>query len=310
MNDADKKLQIFFHDIVDKDLYKKNQKLSDFYDECWEIINNKSFSNINIQDVNGNTYLHNIARKCSWNWFIDLLQLGADPTIVNKKGLNAFEVCESPLAIFNFWRMTTIKELDSFISSEWANKTEKFAPNFKQLLFDGHLIGNKHCFRTIDKALAFLDKSGLNTDANKVKLIAVSQYIGIQEKINWYESRYDSPEYNTDFFTKLVKAPPVYGNKYYYNVELGKFLEKDFIQNKSFNKTIMDMIDEYRQSNNEVLCRSLIKSIIRQKFDLHEKIGHTKRSITEILQQNPVTYKLLLDESLHVNKTSKKTIKV
>lgn len=312
MTDADKKLQIFFHEIGNIEIYKnlKSHKLSDFHDECWAILKDKTYGDINVQDSDGNTHLHCLSKKCSWNWFLELLQLGADPTIVNNKGLSAFQVCPSPTAVFNFWRISSIKDLDSFLCSDWDKRTENFAPNFKQFLFDGHLLNNKHVFQTIDKALSFVDKIGLSNDLNKIKIVAVSQGIELGERINWYEERFNSPETNNEFFTKLVKVPPVSGDREHYYSCVNKFLEKEFIHNKPFNKAIVDIIEEEREGTAGEVCRTLMRMMIKKEFNLDEKIGHTDKSIMQVIEKKQWAHKIFLEEALKVNSSSKRVMKI
>lgn len=310
MNDADKNLLDFFHDIGNIESYKQNsQKISDFCDKCYAIIRYKTYSNINLQDQNGNTYLHHISNRSNWTWFIKLLNLGADPTIVNNKGFNAFQVCPNTSSIFNFWRITQISNLDSFIS-DWDKKTENFAPNFKQFLFEGHLANNNSKFNSIEDALNFLKISGLDTNLNKIRIVGVSINIGIEEKFDWFESRYDTPEYNTEFFSKLMRSLPLIEDKERYYEKFNKFLDKEIIQNDEFNKVAKDIVSDTKDGSNDKIFRCLVKSMIKQGFNFDIEIGYKKDNLMELIRQNNFTHQIFLDETLKSNSNQKKTMKI
>lgn len=311
MNSDDEKLRDFFFDIVNVSYYQNSDGLSKFYDECVQILANKSYSDINIQDEEGNTYLHYITKHAKWNWFIELLDHGADPTIPNNDGRNAFQSSRHETG--NLWRMSPLKDVDSFSDRGFVEPAKNFAPNFKEFLFNGHLLSNGHIFEDISSAIDFLQKLGIDTDINKIKLIAVSQSINIEDKIKWYKENYNSPEYNTEFFNKIIKAIPydIAEKRKYYKI-LSQFLSNKFKQNKEFNKAAYITLNSIPNNLTMDSCKLLIKALIKQKFNLDVKEGNDKHTLRELIESNPVFYSLYMDETLSKksNDITKKRVKV
>ena len=297
MNSNDEKLTDFFYDILHVSYYQNSEGLSKFYDECMEILKNKSYSNINIQDEDGNTYLHYITKHAQWNWFIKLLEHGADPTILNNVGRNAFQSSRQETG--NLWRMSPLKDVDSFSDRGFIEPTKNFAQNFKELLFNINLISNNNAFSDISSIIEFLKKAQIDNDINRIKLVAVSRFININEKIKWYSSNYNSAQNNTEFLNKLLKAIPFEKEerKLFYEL-VAKFLGNKLEQNNELNKSVHSILSEVPSKLNMDFCKSLVKTLIRQKFDLEVKEVNGKHTLRELIEANPVFYSVYMDETL------------
>lgn len=311
MNSNDEKLTDFFYDIGNVSYYQNSDGLTQFYNECMQILDNKSYNNINIQDDDGNTYLHYITKHGQWNWFVKLLEHGADPTIENKNGKNAFQSSKKETG--NLWRMSPLKNIDSFSSRNFIEPTKNFALNFKEFLFNGHLMSNTHIFENISTAINFLKELKIDNDINQIKLVAISRSIPIIDKINWYKSNYSSPEYNTEFFNKIVKSVPFNADEkkeYYY--ALSNLLENKFLQTKEFNTTVQRILQSTPTEMTMESCKLLIKVLINQNFNLDVKERNDKQTLKQLIESNPLFHRIYLDEILSKSNKidNKKRLKV
>jgi hypothetical protein len=310
MNSNDEKLKDFFYDIVHVSYYQNSDGLSKFYDECMQILKDKSYSNINIQDEDGNTYLHYITKHAKWNWFIKLLDHGADPTILNNEGRNPFTSSRKETG--NLWRMSPLKDVDSFSDRGFIEPTKNFAPNFKEHLFNSHLLGNGHMFEDISSAIKFLQKAQIDSDINKIKLVAVSKFINTNKKFKWYKENYNNPQHNTEFFNKIIKAIPydAEARKFFWG-SLSKFLENKLEQYNEFNKSVNLILKENLNELNMDFCKSVVKTLINQKFDLDVKADGEQQTLRQLIETNPVFYSVYMDETLSKkNSLTKKRLKV
>lgn len=311
MNSNDEKLRDFFYDILHVSYYQNSDGLSKFYDECMQILKDKSYSDINIQDEDGNTYLHYISQHGKWNWFIDLLHNGADPTIKNNAGRTPFQSSRHETG--NLWRMSPFRDVDNFANKQLPEIMKNLAPNFKDFLFQGNLMTNSSVFKDITEAIDFLENIGIDNDINRIRLVAISRFIHINEKIKWYNNNYNSAEKNTDFFNKLRKTIPFdhKERKLFYQL-LSKFLNNKFEQNSEFNKSVYSILQEPPEKLNMEFCKSLVKTLIKQKFNLNIKEEGEKHTLMQVIENNPVFYSLYMDETLSKNKniSTKKRVKV
>jgi hypothetical protein len=311
MNSNDQKLLDFFCDIANVSLYQNLDSLSKFYDECLQILKDKTYSNINFQDKEGNTYLHHIAKHGQWNWFMELLRHGADPLICNNEQKTAFQLSRYDTG--NIWRMAPLRDVDSFSNRGFIDPTKNFAIKFKEFLFNGQLTSNTQVFENIHSALDFLKMADLDTDINKIKLIAISRFIDINDKIKWYQENYNDIEQNTEFFNKILKVIPFTTDerKIYYS-QMSNFLNNNkFKQNTEFNRSAKEILDYVEKNIKLELAKPLIKMLIKQKFNLDVKEEKDKYTLRQLIEGNPLFYSIYLDESLNNdNTTNKKKIKV
>lgn len=306
MNSNDEKLRDFFYDILHVTYYKNSDGLSKFYDECMQILKDKSYSDINIQDEEGNTYLHYITKHAKWNWFVKLLEHGADPTITNNEGRNAFQSGSRETG--NLWRMSPLRDVDNFANKQMPEIMKNLAPNFKDFLFQGNLMSNSSVFRSIPSSIEFLQNIGIDNDINRIRLVAISRFIHINEKMEWYKANYKSVEQNTEFFNKLRKTIPFDNDerKLFYQL-LSKFLSVKFEQNSEFNKSVYSILQEPPEKLNMEFCKSLVKALIKQKCNLDVKEDGEKHTLRQIIETNPVFYSTYMDEIL--SKKNKEPIK-
>jgi hypothetical protein len=310
MNEHDQKLMKFFYDIDNIISYRTTiVGLDKYQEDCEKILKEKLFSDINLQDEKGNTYLHYIAENANWNWFIKLLGIGADPTIVNHKGKNAFQSCKKYDGIHNFWRISTNRAIETFSRPDWDNNTQGYAINYKQFIFKEHIYTNEHSFKTFSQIMSFLEKTNLATDLNKIALVGVSQAINVKDKIEWFNNNYSSPEHNTHLFCHSIFQQSLLTNKDC--MDLAKeVLKRDMIQNNGFNKVAAFILNEnktYGDENN--LCRMIIKKILENNFDLEQKVGYSERTLLSMIHGNSVNHTMLLEEELEVNSKNETDLK-
>ncbi|NCQ51599.1 ankyrin repeat domain-containing protein [archaeon] len=312
MNENDKKLSDFFADLKNIEYYHCNSTgLSLFRDECKNILDKKLYSDINLQNEKGNTFLHYAVNSGDWNWVIKLLSLGSDPSIINKENRNAFQCAKNTISLGNFWRLSQVTVYNSFNRREWKVEGASFSIGYKQILFDSNLSENCYSFKSIQDIDVFLNDIGLNTIINKVRLLAVSNNIKIDKKVVWLEQNGDTAELNTEMFFHLL-TPAIFTK--IKQEELGLMLECNLIQNEKFNRLI-NLIFSTKENfiGNENLCSKAIRAIVRMDLNLDMKVpSYSGKSLTlrETIESNPTLHTAFLDETLTNNVDKKKRIKV
>jgi hypothetical protein len=310
MNDNDKKLSEFFYDLDNLTRYKCNSPgLENFYMECEKILEDGMFTDINLQDERGNTYLHHISNKGKWDWFIKVTGYGGNPLIKNKNGRNAFQVCRSIDGIANFWRISSVRELESFSRPSWHEQTKKYHLEYKQYLFKGYLTENQYSFDSIDKIENFLKESQLENNLNKVALIAISNKIEDKDKWSWFEKNCSTKEENSEFFCNLMKQTLLVNKE---RTELlNTVLNLPMVQTEDTNKIIASILNSKIVKERDVsLADVAIKMMIEQNFDLnqiHNPYAQKKETLLSIVESNPENHKIYLDNLLSKeNKISRK----
>ncbi len=305
MNEADKKLAEFFNLLSKDNLYLlSNDKEKEV---CENIFKEKKYTDINYQDSNGNTYLHLMGENGNWDWFIKILNEGGDPTIKNKVGKNAFQVCEKNDGTHNFWRISSNRQLESF-TKDWDIKTANFCDNYKQFLFDIYVWENSYTFNNIQEVNNFLENSNLNTASNRLALIGVSQKISSEDKIGWFEKYFinSTREQNTHFFIHLASQQGLYdANR---QDILTYFLEKEFVQNQSFNKLVRYVMRDYSsQKISDNMYRHLIKAIFRNDFKIALlDVSENNETFMSLIEKNASLNAIWLEEKLSTDLYSEK----
>lgn len=310
MNESDKSLSSFFYDINNIERYlMSGAKPTKYHQACEKILKEKSYTDINIQDEKGNTYLHYLSHEGNWNWFIRLLKEGADPTIKNNDGRNAFQVCKKYDGIHNFWRLSSNRELERF-SEDWNDKTKGFCKNYKQFLFDNNLNENSHNFEKIESALEFLEKSQIDSTMNRIALVAHSFRIQTIDKKDWFEANYGSKEESSQFLSHLVTRASLF--KKDITDLMVYFMQKDLAQTKNMNKIAgVIIVDNSNYGKEDNLCRELFRSMIKNKFDFTQESGfYTGETLYQLIQKSAPNHAMFLEEELNNNPTKNKRIKI
>lgn len=308
MNDYDKKLMEFFYDFKNIKSFKCNSiNLENFYNECVDIIENKKFSDINLQDKLGNTYLHYLCMNSEWNWFIKIIELGGDPTIKNKQDKNAFQSAKSIEGVFNFWRISSVKELSSFYLKNWHNRTKNMSLNYKQFLFESYFKENTYSFSTIKSIQKFLEKANLLNHNNIINLVSISAKINETEKFTWFTKNYFDPTFNTSFLVNLSSSTE--------HILINKLLTKKLSQTEDLNRFLMKLFsnDINQKEDKHNLIQNSIKMMLVNNFDFYQipkLYTPTDKTLLDFIQLSPLSNKIFLEETISNKQLNNKKIKV
>lgn len=233
MTKKDFHLASFFLDYNGLMNNKDSHNLSIFIQVAENIFNNELYSDINVKDKEGNTFLH-YAMNSSLNLWVDkILRKGGNPLIENNEGRNAFRY-----AIKNFKSTYKVRIDDSF-----NNNTLGFCKEFKQVLFNEAIkngVYDSNYFYKIDDYLQFID---LVNDENKINLSYANWKIPLNEKIDYYLDNFNSSEKNSHFFnclTKLDSSQAVFKKSKIKEF----FLNREFIWDENFKQGLMSLIRE------------------------------------------------------------------
>lgn len=308
INPDDEKIRDFFYDIKNVEYYKNSNGLMEFYEECLLILKNKTYTDINLKDEKGNTYLHYVSKAKSWNWFMMLLEHGADPMIQNNDKRNAFQI---QFDTANLWRMYPLRDTDSFNGDRWHNATKNYALNFKNFLFNNHLNDNMLVFKDIGSAIDFLKKANIDNDENRIKIVAISHHINIKDKFKWFDDNFNSPEHNSEFISKVLKVIPYINNeKKEYLEYLMTFIKKDLSHNQELIKMVKNVLWKPQQYG-EDFSKELIAELVKKNFDMEIKEGVKPLSILDAIEESPELNSFYYDQILSKKtKTERKPVKM
>ena len=305
----DEKLFDFFYDLNNietrVDDYPNLQK---FKDECLDILDNKKYSNIDVQDENGNTFLHYAFEHMNWNMVKILLNMGADPSIQNNKNRNCFQMPKAYGAINRFW-----EQYDRYyFDKDYYSKTKNYCQNFKQILFN-HLFDKQVTqFKTTQKIENFLKTNFFDTKDNKIKLLTVSLMIKNDDKMTYFLQNFNEPAHNSLMLCSIVDK---HGAAFFKNLtnknQIKDFFNRDFEINNNFLITAGHIID--RNKNNFVLYE-ILKILVDKNFLINTKINLSTHSLKDDLEKNPVSksiYQLLdLEKKMPLKEEKSKKFKL
>ena len=223
-NNYDTELQAFFYDIQGV-LYLKdfsNQWAENIINNAIKILDKKLYSDINIQDKYGNTYLHYAMIEHN-DFFIDkLLKNGANPYIKNHKNENSFASHKvTQTDIREFWtKYTRLFNIDNSLKS----KTENFNYDFKQTIFQS--LSSSCLFDLPSKINILKDNDLLNVD----NLLCYSKTLD-----------YFNPIINEEFL-KLNPSPSNISNYLKNNLINNSNLDFDY-PSEQFKESILNILN-------------------------------------------------------------------
>jgi ankyrin repeat protein len=224
-------LQSFFLDYEGIMANQDSKFLSKFRKTAENIFNKDLYSDINVQDENGNTFLHHAMYSNLSVWVERILRKGGNPFIDNNEKRNAFQYASKKFK-------TTYKvNIDEY----FQKNTQGFCKEFKQGLFDGSVktsIYDKSYFYKIDEYLQSID---LVNDKNKINLSYANWPIPIEERIDYYLNNFDSPENNSHFFKLLTHARK--DERIFDDKEIvERFLNREFVWDENFKQGLANLI--------------------------------------------------------------------
>lgn len=296
MTPIDTQLFEFFMDLSNLESYAQDYpRLKVFYDQCCQHLENKAYSDINVQDQQGNTFLHYAIESGKLNWIEKLLNLKSDPTIVNNKQLGAFHLLNRGL-VSKFWsQYENIVDLQK----EFKVKTANYCQNFKQMVFS-HIYKHKCLqFKSWENIVDFLNDNQLNTSSNRLKALCFS-FIKTKAKTQIFLTNFNDPEDNS-FFLKygignnILNAHPERNS----GIVVKEFLSRNFLQDDNFDNGVDDIFRSCEQRGDIDWLEEIFNIILEQKFDLNRPINHSQHTLGQDIDKYPIVKAIFYNKKLH-----------
>lgn len=281
MNTKDFHLHSFFLDYAGIMANQESEFLSKFREKAESIFNKDLYSDINVQDKDGNTFLHHAMYSNLPIWCEKILRKGGNPLVENHEGRNAFRYASRKFSA-NYK-----VAVDNFFNKS----TTGFCREFKQALFDGSVKGGiyeKSQFYQINEYLKSID---LDIDKNKINLSYANWQIPVETRIDYYLDNFDTPQNNSHFFELLTHEKK--GDRVFSDEEIvERFLNREFVWDENFRKGLANLIrnTESNEKNQDTVDALVVGLDIM--FD-------NKFSFNEHLEWNtPLEAQFLESESL------------
>lgn len=297
MNTADKELFEYFYDLNGILDYKDSGNLCEtLYQSCHKSLEENLFSDINIQDSEGNTLLHVLLHytkgtALAMKYTNILFSKGANPLILNHNDQNCFQY-GSRNNINEFWR-----QFDSLgINSIFTTTTQGFNREFKQFLFNDKCKYNSFYIKP-ENLMKFLKDNDLYNNSNMAKLLSTNIHISIRESIPFFQSLTSRFEDNTIFLKEMLCNKGV-------EVSLTRKenlqIFQDFVYNSNFSidHEFLDMLVHHKiskitgQTNNwkDQLFNYFTEIVVDSNIDLNQSLKISDREITysEFFKTSPL----------------------
>lgn len=202
MNEHDTALFELFYDLQGIIDYKDNGNIcEELYQKCHQSLENNTFSDINVQNKDGNTFLHIVFHyvkniELALEYTNILLSKSANPFIKNHNQQNCFQYGRFE-TINTFWtRIDNIRIDDSF-----KTITKGFAPQLVDHIFKQCLDKNM-ATQNIEKCCEFLKENNLYNHSNLSKILIRNFQINLHEAIGFFSQQETTAAENTYFFKR------------------------------------------------------------------------------------------------------------
>lgn len=293
-------LQSFLLDYEGIMANQESAFLSKFRKTAENIFEKNLYSNINVQDENGNTFLDHAMYSNLSTWVEKVLRKGGNPFLENNEHRNVFQYAARKFK----------SNYKVAVNDEFNTKTEGFCVEFKQGLFDGSVRTSRYeksHFYAIDD---FLQSIGLVNDKNKINLSYYNWPIPIEERIDYFIKNFDSPENNSHFFKLLTserKDERIFDDKEI----VEKFLNREFVWDKNFKDGLATLIrnTENNEDDKDALIIGL-NIMFDNSFSFKEQIEWDK-SLEEQMLESDSLKPIYMSEKLQrtLKEKSEKKIK-
>lgn len=168
MDAISKDLFNFFFDLENilRDEYDTSSSLAIFKFKCQQYLFDRKYPNINIQDEQGNTFLHYAMESGKLSYCYELLNLGSNPYLINHEGRNAFQIKKKYYNfISDFW-----KYYENLSVHEFNKQALLYHSDFRQSVFD--IVINKQFIKIpFNKIESYLNQIKLYSIINHVNLL-------------------------------------------------------------------------------------------------------------------------------------------
>jgi hypothetical protein len=313
ITNIDNKLFEFFQELNGiinyKDEYKQPNSLSILYEECEEILNTHAYSNINVQDEYGNTFLHYVMPSLNMTYILRLIDNGANPLIQNNQNNNAFQQKISQQFLAHFYKYFEKKSIYDF-----PIFSQNYNLEFKQFIFE-YILEKQNIFIPCHEISLFLQKCNLDTVANTILSISKLTNPEISSTITYINNLNTTAEQNS-----LILGNSTIFKKHHtmsqYKVIMNFITKSEFTFDYNFFKFLKKHYSTtyYNQFND--IIDTLFKKIVDNNYDIKQPIlipntGNQYVSLYDVINEQPEIAKIFLtfqlNKELSMNQNNSKT---
>lgn len=189
MNDFDQDIFCLLQDYqgiayVKENYPNENNKCNEIYENGIKFLNKKKYTDINIQDEEGNTFLHYAIIEVAPNIIKELLYNGANPYVKNNKNINCYNVKSRQLQI-NFLHKIIEKEFKNIGVDFFYKKGVNISSEFKNDLFRDNLfnIASELKEKSFLEIKSFLTSQNILNNENLISIIFKTIYFRDKQNI-------------------------------------------------------------------------------------------------------------------------------
>lgn len=275
-------------------------EIKDLYTKSLNLFNKKAYSDINVQDEEGNTFFHYVIDAKRVDLAKTIISRSGNPLIKNKKRENGFCLYGSKTRASLF--LNEYKEI--YLDENFNNKTKGFCLEFKQLIFDWK-FKTPNSLKDIIEIKKYLTSVDLNTPINRLKLLQYAIFLNYDEKLTIYENNFDTKKLNSSFLKYLTGCSD--NLKSMVNIS-DSFYERNFQDNNDFESALSSVVYQADYAKNKSysikVAQKLIKIMLNQNFNLNKTINF-KESIENQFLNHEILGKIYLNEKFNFNLTNK-----
>jgi hypothetical protein len=263
MNQSDELIFDYLKNISTQDSPEKSLAVT-------QLLKDKSYSNINVQDERGNTFAHYCVEAVRWDWFEKIMRHGADMDIRNKNYIKVLHSVHKEEDLEDFYKDI----INIRLGHDFLEKTQGYAVNFKQYIYEDQ-VKNKLTALTVFESekdiVKFLSENELFTDKNFLELLALS--IQIKEKIPYQVKYFNSPENNSYFLNKLCNNNSFMNRNGSNDFEL--LLSQPLANNEDLYTAFAVISNNNKRSDYDLMVM-MLQAIVDQKIDITVNHGWTR----------------------------------
>lgn len=263
MNEVDKFIFDYLRNISIDDNSEKSLKTA-------QLLKDKSYSNINVQDDRGNTFAHYCVKAVRWDWFEKIMKHGADMDIRNKNYVKVLHSVYKEEDLEDFYKDV----INIRLGHNFLEKTQGYAVNFKQYIYEDQVknqLTAQTVFESEKDIVKFLSENELFTDKNFLELLALS--IQIKEKISYQVKYFNSPENNSYFLSKLCNNNSFMNKNESNDFEL--LLSQPLANNEDLYNAFAVISNNNKRSDYDLMVM-MLQAIVDQKIDITVNQGWTR----------------------------------
>lgn len=224
---------------------------------CGRILEKKTYSDINVQDSLGNTFLHYCIKGHLWVYAKHFIMLGANPELLNNDGQSAFDL--NTASSIDYFKSNYLKV---YFDDNFAKNLQLLSPSLKEWCFN-NVAKDQNFFSSIEKIKSILIEANLYTKERFFKCILQNRFI--QNKISYLINNFNTQEDNS-FTLMHVGRPDIYqDNQALFN----GFFERRFVFDDNFETIFISACHHLSKASQVEYLKLILGIVARQEMQLH-----------------------------------------